>query len=135
MSPLIFRFCHHNRISSTTCVARNGGNDSCIFNGAKWTYILRSFPSGKTLLLNFHTVILELENLVRNLHCAAFTFSKVLHMPVQTSLGGGVPKLPLPPKSQRIPRNKTNAGELAMWLKEGKSISSRGRIHRLPAQI
>ncbi|XP_053166946.1 protein NPAT isoform X2 [Hemicordylus capensis] len=38
---------------------------------------------------------------------------QVLHMPVQTSLGsGGVPKLPLPPKSQRIPRNKSNAGKL-----------------------
>ncbi|XP_061484639.1 protein NPAT isoform X2 [Rhineura floridana] len=37
---------------------------------------------------------------------------QVLHMPVQTSLGSGVPKLPLPPKFQRIPRNKSNAGKL-----------------------
>ncbi|XP_066478475.1 protein NPAT isoform X2 [Tiliqua scincoides] len=38
---------------------------------------------------------------------------QILHMPVQTSLGsGGVPKLPLPPKSQRIPRSKSNAGKL-----------------------
>ncbi|XP_062983152.1 protein NPAT isoform X2 [Elgaria multicarinata webbii] len=38
---------------------------------------------------------------------------QVLHMPIQTSLGnGGLPKLPLPPKSQRIQRNKSNAGKL-----------------------
>ncbi|XP_044297367.1 protein NPAT isoform X2 [Varanus komodoensis] len=38
---------------------------------------------------------------------------QVLHMPVQTSLGsGGIPKLPLPPKSQRMPRNKSSAGKL-----------------------
>ncbi|XP_007438012.1 protein NPAT isoform X2 [Python bivittatus] len=37
---------------------------------------------------------------------------QILHMPVQTSLSnGGVPKLPLPPKSHRIPRNKSNAGK------------------------
>ncbi|XP_048349179.1 protein NPAT isoform X2 [Sphaerodactylus townsendi] len=40
---------------------------------------------------------------------------QVLHMPVQTSLcGGGVPKLPLPPKSQKLPRSKLNAGKLKM---------------------
>ncbi|XP_072849760.2 protein NPAT isoform X3 [Pogona vitticeps] len=38
---------------------------------------------------------------------------QVLHMPLQPSLGsGGIPKLPLPPKSQRIPRNKSSAGKL-----------------------
>ncbi|XP_054829225.1 protein NPAT isoform X2 [Eublepharis macularius] len=40
---------------------------------------------------------------------------QVLHMPVQTSLcSGGVPKLPLPPKSQKFPRSKSNAGKLKM---------------------
>lgn len=37
---------------------------------------------------------------------------QILHMPVQTSMGSGAaPKLPLPPKSQRIPRSKSNAGK------------------------
>ncbi|KAJ7320151.1 hypothetical protein JRQ81_019662 [Phrynocephalus forsythii] len=37
---------------------------------------------------------------------------QVLHMPLQPSLGSrGVPKLPLPPKSQRVPRSKPNAGK------------------------
>ncbi|XP_058040991.1 protein NPAT isoform X3 [Ahaetulla prasina] len=36
---------------------------------------------------------------------------QILHMPVHTSLSsGGVPKLPLPPKSHRIPRSKSNGG-------------------------
>uniref|UniRef100_U3FZ95 Protein NPAT n=1 Tax=Micrurus fulvius TaxID=8637 RepID=U3FZ95_MICFL len=36
---------------------------------------------------------------------------QILHMPVHTSLSsGGVPKLPLPPKSYRIPRSKSNGG-------------------------
>ncbi|XP_060129832.1 protein NPAT isoform X3 [Zootoca vivipara] len=48
----------------------------------------------------------------QNGHTFSDPSRQVLHMPVQTSLGGGVPKLPLPPKSQRIPRNKTNAGKL-----------------------
>nr|XP_060626980.1 protein NPAT isoform X2 [Anolis sagrei ordinatus] len=40
---------------------------------------------------------------------------QILHLPIQTSLGsGGIPKLPLPPKSQRIPRNKSNAGKLVL---------------------
>nr|XP_056714569.1 protein NPAT [Euleptes europaea] len=40
---------------------------------------------------------------------------QILHMPVQTSLcSGGVPKLPLPPKSQKFPRGKSNAGKLKM---------------------
>ncbi|XP_015668453.1 protein NPAT [Protobothrops mucrosquamatus] len=37
---------------------------------------------------------------------------QILHMPFQTSLSsGGVPKLPLPPKSHRIPRSKSNGGK------------------------
>ncbi|XP_053241745.1 protein NPAT isoform X3 [Podarcis raffonei] len=48
----------------------------------------------------------------QNGHTFSDPSRQVLHMPVQTSLGGGVPKLPLPPKSQRIPRNKTNTGKL-----------------------
>ncbi|XP_063161888.1 protein NPAT isoform X4 [Candoia aspera] len=44
---------------------------------------------------------------------------QILHMPVQTSLSnGGVPKLPLPPKSYRIPRNKSNAGKPALSRSE-----------------
>ncbi|XP_008120416.1 protein NPAT isoform X1 [Anolis carolinensis] len=40
---------------------------------------------------------------------------QILHLPIQTSLGsGGIPKLPLPPKSQRIPKNKSNTGKLVM---------------------
>ncbi|XP_042315982.1 protein NPAT isoform X2 [Sceloporus undulatus] len=38
---------------------------------------------------------------------------QILHLPIQASLGrGSVPKLPLPPKSQRIPRNKSNTGRM-----------------------
>ncbi|XP_009067640.1 PREDICTED: protein NPAT, partial [Acanthisitta chloris] len=46
---------------------------------------------------------------------------QVLHMPVANPVcNGGVPKLPIPPKSQKIPgaRNRTNAGKLVPSVAE-----------------
>ncbi|XP_077197708.1 protein NPAT isoform X2 [Paroedura picta] len=52
---------------------------------------------------------------------------QVLHMPIQTSLGsGGVPKLPLPPKSQKLPRSKSNAGKLKMDQSGSDSVNRPG---------
>ncbi|XP_015270299.1 PREDICTED: protein NPAT [Gekko japonicus] len=57
---------------------------------------------------------------------------QVLHMPVQASLGsGGVPKLPLPPKSQKFPRSKSNAGKLKMDQSGLDSVNRPGsRVQR-----
>ncbi|NXH81929.1 NPAT protein, partial [Edolisoma coerulescens] len=43
---------------------------------------------------------------------------QVLHMPVANPVcNGSVPKLPIPPKSQKIPRNKTNTGTCLAFLR------------------
>ncbi|XP_060090842.1 protein NPAT isoform X3 [Heteronotia binoei] len=57
---------------------------------------------------------------------------QVLHMPVPTSLGsGGVPKLPLPPKSQKFPRSKSAAGKLKMDQSGSNTVSRPGsRVQR-----
>ncbi|KAL8191036.1 UNVERIFIED_CONTAM: hypothetical protein K2H54_066892 [Gekko kuhli] len=57
---------------------------------------------------------------------------QVLHMPIQASLGsGGVPKLPLPPKSQKFPRSKSNAGKLKMDQSGLDSVNRPGsRVQR-----
>lgn len=49
-----------------------------------------------------------------------FDSFKVLHMPVANPVcNGSVPKLPIPPKSQKIPgaRNKSNTGTCLAFLR------------------
>ncbi|NWV07197.1 NPAT protein, partial [Ptilonorhynchus violaceus] len=58
---------------------------------------------------------------------------QVLHMPVANPVcNGSVPKLPIPPKSQKIPgaRNKTNAGTCLAFLRRAEEKQGVLRTHQ-----